>query len=56
MALADQLEKFVSETGAELLSKTIAWELDGEAYRISCSVVCVENIARTLEFDVVEKK
>ena len=56
LQLSAQLERFVSDTGAELLSKTIAWELDEDAFRISCSVVCIEDIARTLEFDVVEKK
>ena len=47
-----QLESFVTETGAELLSKTVEYELDESAYRIRCTVVCIENIAETQEIDI----
>ena len=51
-ALSGQLEQFVFETGAELLEKTLSFELDEDSYRLSCCVVCVENVAREQEFDV----
>ena len=50
--LESQLEAFVTETGAELLSKTVEYELDESAYRIRCTVVCIENIAETQEIDI----
>ena len=50
--LERQLESFVTETGAELLSKTVEYELDESAYRIRCTVVCIENIAETQEIDI----
>jgi similar to stage IV sporulation protein len=50
--LSGQLEQFVFETGAELLEKTLSFELDEDSYRLSCRVVCVENVAREQEFDV----
>ena len=51
-ALADQLSAFVSETGAELLGKNVTFELDEQAYRLRCSVICIENIAVVQEFDI----
>lgn len=56
LQLSQMLEKFVSDTGAELLSKTVRYELDESAYRIRCTVICIENIARVQEFDMNEKK
>ena len=50
--LERQLEAFVTEAGAELLSKTVEYELDETAYRIRCTVVCIENIAETREIDI----
>ena len=51
-ALAGELEAFVTKTGAELLSKTVRCELDESAFRIYCTVICVENIALVQEFDI----
>jgi similar to stage IV sporulation protein len=51
-ALSGELEDFVTKTGAELLSKTVRCELDESAFRIHCTVICVENIALVQEFDI----
>ena len=50
-ALAETLDTFVTDTGAELLSKAVTYELDEDAYRIHCTVICIENIALVREFD-----
>lgn len=50
--LESRLEAFVTETGAELLRKTVEYELDESAYRIRCTVVCIEDIALTQEIDI----
>ena len=49
-ALAESVKTMVTETGAELLSKTVACELDESSFRIVCTLICIENIA--LERDV----
>ena len=46
------LGRFVTETGAELLSKTVSCEMTEGAFRIHCTVVCIENIAITKEFEI----
>lgn len=46
------LERFVTQTGAELLSKTIRCELDGDSYRIHCTVTCIEDIACEKPIDI----
>ncbi len=46
------LERFVTQTGAELLSKTIRCELDDVAYRIHCTVTCIEDIACEKPIDI----
>ena len=51
-ALSGELEDFVTKTGAELLSKTVRCELDESAFRIHCTVICVENIALVQEFGI----
>ncbi|MBR4872429.1 MAG: sporulation protein YqfD [Clostridia bacterium] len=51
-ALAQRLAQFVSETGAELLEKSLSFCLDEDSYELSCRVVCIENVAREQEFDV----
>lgn len=51
-ALEHQLEAFVTETDAELLRKTVEWELDETAYHLRCTVICIENIALTQEIDI----
>lgn len=50
--LSEELSVFVSETGAELLEKSVTFSLDAHAYRLQCTVVCIENIALTREFDM----
>ena len=54
-ALSQSLTQFVSETGAELLEKSLTFCLDEDSYGLSCRVVCIENVAREQEFDVIEK-
>ena len=49
-ALSESIKAMVTETGAELLSKTVECELDETSFRIVCTVICIENIA--LERDV----
>ena len=51
-ALAQRLAQFVSETGAELLEKSLSFCLDEDSYELSCRVICIENVAREQEFDV----
>ena len=51
-ALSEALERMVTETGAELLSKTVACELDESVFRISCTVICIENIALEREIEI----
>ena len=41
-------------TDATLLQKNITATLTDTAYRLECTVVCIENIAMTVEFDVTE--
>ena len=50
--LEGMLETFVTESQAELLKKTVTYELDEDAYRLRCEVICVENIALTRELDI----
>lgn len=42
------------EGGVELISKTIDVMSDDEGYYLNCIVVCIEDIARTVEFEVAE--
>ena len=51
-ALEAQLGVFVSETGAELLRKTITCDPGEQAFRLMCTVVCIEDIARVEEIDI----
>ena len=47
-----QLGVFVSETGAELLRKIITCDPGEQAFRLICTVVCIEDIARVEEIDI----
>ena len=50
--LDDRLAQFVTESGAELLRKTVRYQMDDDAYRIRCTVMCIENIAQTRPIDI----
>ncbi len=51
-ALESRLNTFVTQTGAELLKKTVSYEMDEFSYRLRCEVVCIENIAQTQEIEI----
>ena len=38
--------------GAQLLRKSVSTELSEESYILSCTVVCIEDIAKILEFEI----
>ena len=40
---------------AELLSKKINYYCDYEYYYVECDLYCIEDIAKVVEFQVVEK-
>ncbi len=43
-----------TENGATLLKKQISWSLTDDAYILDCTVTLIENIAVTVEFEVLE--
>ena len=51
-SLSSTLELMVTETGAELLSKTVTCELDETSFRLFCTVICIENIALEREIEI----
>jgi hypothetical protein len=51
-SLSSTLESMVTETGAELLSKTVTCELDETSFRLFCTVICIENIALEREIEI----
>ena len=51
--LAAELSQLSEE--AQILQKNISTTITDTALTLDCSVLCIENIARQVEFDVVEK-
>lgn len=51
-ALEAEIGDFVTQTGAELRRKTVECELTEDAYRIRCTVECVENIAEAKKIEI----
>ena len=51
LALAELQEKLAADSaGRTLLKKSVEWSADGEGITLICTVVCEEDIARTVEF------
>ena len=40
---------------AQILNKTLSWELSDGSYLLKCTVRCIENIGETVEFDFEQK-
>ncbi len=53
----DELNRRIAEfteNGATLLKKQISWSLTDDAYILDCTATLIENIAVTVEFEVLE--
>ena len=50
----DQQVAGLTQSGAQLLRKSILWSLTEDAYCLVCNLTLIENIALTSEFEVVE--
>ena len=51
LALAELDQRLAADSeGRTLLEKGVEWCVDGEGVTLICTVVCEEDIARTLEF------
>ena len=51
MALAELQQRLAADSaGRTLLEKSVEWSMDGEGITLICTVVCEEDIARTVEF------
>ena len=53
LALAELQQKLAADSaGRTLLEKSVEWSADGEGITLICTVVCEEDIARTVEFEM----